>query len=79
MNRSTGKAPVPTVATPLRAEDITLFHKELRELEKIWSLRIVADGIEIHDDLVPGTYPAIITESGELELITESTLEEAKK
>lgn len=75
MNRTNSKAPVPAIATPERARQIEFFWKGIQQVQDIWGLKIAGDGLEIHDARVPGTYPAIVTESGELELLTAENFE----
>jgi hypothetical protein len=79
VNRTTGYPPAPAEPTPERASDIEKFHTTLKLIQNAFGLRIVGDGLEIHDDTMPGKYPAIITEDGELELITTGALIEGTR
>jgi hypothetical protein len=68
MIRLAGKAPQASVPTPERAAEVEKFFTTLRLIQDAFHLEVRGDGLEIHDRQT-GTYPAIITEDGALEIL----------
>lgn len=77
MNRESGKPAQPEVPTPERASEIRVFWRIVGLLQKEYGLEIRGDGIEIHDRRT-NCWPAIVTESGELEILTDESIGESE-